>query len=296
MRTKHTNARKVAPHRRVLRHIHLWTVPHRDNQYHPHLIRSYGLLLLAVLVIGIQLSYNFVRTGHVLGQTTVVTPVGLLVDTNDKRVESGIAPLELDARLTEAAQAKAQDMITNQYWAHTSPSGVEPWRWIDESGYRYTDAGENLAKDFTSARATVAAWMDSPEHRETMLSADYRDVGFAAVSGELGRRPTTIVVALYATSASAVLGAQQTSAAALNYQLTPADRIGVALQSLTPAAITSLALIFVAATVAITAQIYRHKLPKIQRESWYRHHGALKATGLLSAAAIIVLLYGGGQI
>ena len=84
--------------------------------------------------------------------------------------------------------------------------------------------------------------------------------------------------------------------AAIDVTLTPAARIGIALQSLTPAAITSLALIFIATTVAVTAHFYRSKLPKQRRESWYKHHGAAKATGLLTMAAFIVLLYGGGQL
>ena len=47
--------------------------------------------------------------------------------------------------LQEAAEKKAQDMIENNYFAHTSPQGKTPWHWVEESGYDYRYAGENLA-------------------------------------------------------------------------------------------------------------------------------------------------------
>lgn len=257
------------------------------------------MAVLAV-AIGVQFGYNYTQTGSVLGRITTVTPTALLASTNDARAEQGLSPLRIDARLSEAALNKASDMFTRGYWSHDAPDGTEPWVWIDQAGYTYDRAGENLAKNFSTAGATVTAWMNSPAHRDNMLSAHYRDVGFAAMNGEMNGEPTTIVVAFYgeaATQGVAGVSVQRSvQESSVDKNLTLAARIGIALQSLTPAAITSIALLFVAATVAITAHFYRMKLPKNRRESWYKHHGVLKASGFLSVAAFIVMLYGGGQI
>ena len=48
-----------------------------------------------------------------------------------------------------AAQAKADDMATKGYFAHTSPDGKNSWYWFKQAGYTFTYAGENLALDFS---------------------------------------------------------------------------------------------------------------------------------------------------
>lgn len=286
--------------KRIRRRMHLWMVPHQHNHYRPHLVRRYGLLVVIAVAVGLQFGYNYTHTGSVLGRVTNVTPAGLLASTNDQRTAHSLTPLRINSQLTEAAAAKARDMLGQGYWDHNAPDGTEPWAWVDDSGYAYLMAGENLAKNFSTAEATVSAWMASSTHRDNVLNAAYRDVGFAIASGDLDGKSTTITVAFYgAPQQSLVAGAtsdRHINEALVDVGLTPAARIGIALQSLTPVALTSLALLFVAATVAVTAHVYRSKLPRYRRESWYKHHGIAKTTGLLSVAAFIVLLYGGGQL
>ncbi|OYX43364.1 hypothetical protein B7Y94_01480 [Candidatus Saccharibacteria bacterium 32-49-12] len=281
-------------------------VPKKENQYRPLLVRRYGLMLVIAAVIAMQFGYNFTQTGSVLGRVTTITTNGLLVETNDRRADVNAPSLKLNDQLSRAAMLKANDIIQNQYWDHVSPDGVEPWDWIDGTGYTYHEAGENLAKNFATAGGTVAGWMGSEDHRNNMLKASYSDVGFAVTTGELHGKPTTIVVALYAKPSkapglAAPSSPYKVSASSGNSDLETkplslASRIGIAIQSLTPAAITSVALLFVAATVATTAHAYRKKLPKRLQKTWYKDHGVIKASGLLTIAAFIVLLYGGGSL
>ncbi len=287
--------------KRTKKRLKLWLVPQRDNHYRPHLVRRYGIMAVLAVAIGLQFGYNYTHTGSVLGRVTTVTPAALLVSTNEQRRAEGLPALGLDEQLNEAARRKAQDMLQRDYWGHEAPDGTEPWVWIDESGYNYEKAGENLAKNFSSADATMAAWMASEPHRNNVLGAEYADVGFASVSGELEGEPATVIVAFYgAEPKGAIVAGVEDSRivreAPADVAITPAARIGVSLQSLTPAAVTSVALLFVATTVAVTAHLYRSKLPKNRRQTWRKQHGAIKASGLLSVAAFIVLLYGGGQI
>lgn len=283
----------------LIARLRLWFVPHKHNNYRPYLIRRYGLMAILSVAISMQLFYNFTQTGSVLGRVTNITPVALLAGTNGARADDGLSKLSINPSLSEAASSKARDMIDKGYWSHTSPDGKQPWYWIEQSGYNYQEAGENLAKNFSTARATIDAWMNSPTHRENMLKSSYTEVGFGIANGEVSGKPTTIVVAFYAepvTTSVAGLTTKTTSASEQGASLSMAAHIGIALQSLTPAAITSVALLFIATTVAITAHFYRSKLPKNLRESWYKHHGVAKASGLFAVTAFIVLIYGGGQI
>jgi hypothetical protein len=90
-------------------------------------------------------------------------------------------------------------MIKRDYWAHIAPDGKTPWAFINESGYKYRSAGENLAYGFDSSEQTVAGWMNSPSHRENMLKLDYKEVGFgiAYSNNYQGKGPETVVVAEY---------------------------------------------------------------------------------------------------
>ena len=144
----------------------------------------------------------------------------------------------------------------------------------------------------------MTAWLDSPEHKANVLKADYQDVGFAVVDGDMDGQPTSLVVALYGLSAeSAVAGAQKSVASAVpTGQANILAQFAVAIHSVTPAVVVSLALIALAIVAAALAHAYRRKLPKSLRQSWYRHHGLYKVAGLMSFGLVVILLYGGGQI
>ncbi|MBH1979917.1 CAP domain-containing protein [Candidatus Saccharibacteria bacterium] len=175
--------------RTTKRHVKMAMVPHRENQYKPHLIRRHGLLVICVVVLLVQLITNLNYFRNILGTENQVSVADLLVDTNTERQKAGLEPLTLDTRLSDAAYMKAKDMLANEYWSHSSPTGVQPWKWLGDADYNYSYAGENLARNFNSSRGVVSAWMASPSHRENILKKQYQDVGFATVDGTMDGRP-----------------------------------------------------------------------------------------------------------
>ena len=286
----------------IRRRIKLTFVPHHANQYQPHLTRRYGIAILLVGIIGAQLGYNVSTTGTVLGDTATISSDKLLSDTNIERAQNKLKPLVMDAKLSQAAFLKAKDMLARQYWAHNAPDGTTPWHWFEQANYNYSYAGENLAKNFHTADDITAAWMASPEHQANILGEHYTQVGFAAVDGVLSGKATTLVVALYGAPVNvatpSVVGA--TNAAVGNAaQAAPESlttRFSRALHALTPAAVGSIIAALIATLVALVAHAYRKKLPKPLRQSWYRHHGIIKAAGMASLCFVVIFLYSGGQI
>lgn len=113
---------------------------------------------------------------------------------NEERQKSGLAPLSVNTKLDQAARLKAQDMVLNDYFAHTSPAGISPWHWFSKSGYDYQLAGENLAIDFNDAQAVIKAWMNSPSHRANILNPNFSEIGVAIESGILNNRETVFCV------------------------------------------------------------------------------------------------------
>lgn len=168
-----------------------------------HLSRLGLFLILAVAVLiargsnpanAINLTYN---KQAVLAYATNMSINDLLAAANQSRAANGLAPLTLNAKLNNSAQMKAQDMITNNYWAHISPTGVQPWYWFQKAGYNYSAAGENLAYGFYTGYEVNAAWMNSTSHRDNILGS-YVDVGFGIASGpQYQGAENTVVVAHY---------------------------------------------------------------------------------------------------
>jgi len=134
----------------------------------------------------------------VLGYATNVSSSALVSLTNSARSNAGLPALTTNAKLIQAANAKAQDMMAKDYWAHTSPSGKQPWDFVLEAGYDYVHAGENLAYGFSTSSAVHNGWMGSSGHRANILSSNYKEVGIAVVdAADFQGDENTIIVAMY---------------------------------------------------------------------------------------------------
>ncbi|MGH7240972.1 MAG: CAP domain-containing protein [Candidatus Saccharimonadales bacterium] len=165
------------------------------------------LPVIGIVIAGILLSNVswLPGRGSVLGYATDMSVQELLDDTNQQRIGNGVAALGLNSLLDNAAQAKANDMAARDYWSHNTPDGQTPWTFITAAGYNYQLAGENLAYGFDTAADTLTGWMNSPEHRANILNGGYTEVGFGYINiaNYQSTGPETLVVAMYASPASA---------------------------------------------------------------------------------------------
>lgn len=168
----------------------------RTKEYH-RVYLPYLPLVVAVL-ISIVIS-GWRPTGNTLAYATNTSIGGLHSATNSQRSANGQPALALNSQLNSAAQAKANDMTSRNYWSHNTPEGQEPWIFVDAAGYKYLKAGENLAYGFTDSNGTVTGWMNSPTHKSNMLDAAFTEVGFGFANAENynSSGQQTVVVAMY---------------------------------------------------------------------------------------------------
>lgn len=171
-------------------------LPHPDTHKKAHLLSSKALLIyiLFFLILNFGVSKTSSINPRILGISTSITVTDLINLTNQERAKNGLNKLTENSDLDKAAQAKAQNMFQENYWAHYSPSGKDPWSFILAAGYKFAYAGENLAKNFHSASDVVQAWMNSPTHRENMVNPHYTDIGMAVATGTLQGEETVLVV------------------------------------------------------------------------------------------------------
>jgi len=184
--------------------LYHYLVPHEHNNHRARALHHESLFAYVLLLVIFNLSITRIhkQAPDILGYATDIRIEKLLEATNTKRQEQGLGQLSLNQTLSQAAQNKAADMFANGYWAHNSPQGKTPWDFILSAGYRYSLAGENLAKNFDTSAAVVDAWMASPTHRDNILKGGYTEVGFAIVNGVLLGEETTLVVQMFGTGTS----------------------------------------------------------------------------------------------
>lgn len=178
--------------------LHIFT-PRHTNNHRAKILHTSGVIFCIAFLLVFQLGLTLVHkvSPEVLGYASNISVGDLLNETNSRRSGAGLGQLSLNNELTNAAAGKASDMFTNQYWAHTSPQGQEPWAFITGAGYNYVFAGENLARDFGDSKSVVDAWINSPSHKENLLNSRFQDVGFAIVNGKYGDSETTLVVQMF---------------------------------------------------------------------------------------------------
>lgn len=180
-------------------------IPHEDNNYRARSLHTDFLGLYLVFALVLSLAFKQVGLNNVLGFATDITVDKLYQLTNTEREKNGLSTLTYNEKLSAAAAAKAQNMFSENYWAHYSPSGKTPWEFVIATGYQYEYAGENLAKNFLFSDGVVSAWMNSPTHRENILKRDYTEVGYAIVNGVLNGEQTTLVVQMFAKPTNSTL-------------------------------------------------------------------------------------------
>jgi uncharacterized protein YkwD len=123
----------------------------------------------------------------------------LLAGINAERANAGLPAYVLDAGLTKIARTRSQQLVDQNYFAHTDPFGYSMYvELLAYFGYTsYAWAGENLAvNNYSVADApaqAVQALMASPTHRANLLANDFFRIGIGEVTVADGRHFFTMI-------------------------------------------------------------------------------------------------------
>jgi uncharacterized protein YkwD len=103
---------------------------------------------------------------------------------NQRRASRGLAPLKVDARLAQAAEAHSADMLRHGYFAHDDARGT--WDARIRRYVKRSEVGEILSfgsGEYATPAGMVQTWMQSPEHRTIILTPEFRRVGLGVATG-----------------------------------------------------------------------------------------------------------------
>ncbi|WP_318618198.1 S-layer homology domain-containing protein [Sporosarcina sp. YIM B06819] len=105
---------------------------------------------------------------------------------NEQRTQLSVTALTHDKELSKVAQAKAQDMANNNYFAHSSPTYGSTSQLLDTFNYKWTAYGENIAKGQLTPEEVVKDWMDSPTHRANIINNKFTHIGTGSATDATG--------------------------------------------------------------------------------------------------------------
>lgn len=176
-------------------------IPHVGNDHRPHILRDSSIRNIVIIVIFLEiltfLIPNLTHINMTKGMAAVL-PAVLADLTNQERQSQNLSILTISPILNEAAQMKATDMATKSYFAHTSPEGKTPWYWLEQVGYQYQYAGENLAVNFSDSKDVTDAWMASPTHKANIVKGNYTEIGTGVANGMYEGKEAIFVAQVYA--------------------------------------------------------------------------------------------------
>jgi len=109
---------------------------------------------------------------------------------NRERARHGLPRLRENPLLRRAAERHTDNMVSERFFDHTSPSGSTMLERIRRTGYtkraRSWALGENIAwgsGSFATAAQIHRSWMKSPGHRANILQRSFREIGIGIGSG-----------------------------------------------------------------------------------------------------------------
>jgi len=101
---------------------------------------------------------------------------------NQERQKQGVKELSLDQGLTIVGREHCEDMFKRGYFSHNTPEGLSPFDRMAKNDISFTYAGENLALA-PNVDLAMQGLMQSPGHRENILSTDFGKIGIGVIDG-----------------------------------------------------------------------------------------------------------------
>jgi uncharacterized protein YkwD len=91
--------------------------------------------------------------------------------------------LTMDPALRCSARKHSADMAARNFFDHTNPSGEDPFVRMQQAGYSFQAAGENIAAGSPDAAGTMQQWMDSDGHCTNIMSPNFTEIGVGYSTG-----------------------------------------------------------------------------------------------------------------
>lgn len=166
---------------RVFAGIGNWYVVQVDGDYVGVVSKQYIKPIYPSVDITTKTQNNTVENNKTTNSNLSVDEKEVFDLINKQRTNNGLTALKIDDEVQRVAKIKAQDMVNNSYFSHTSPTYGSPFDMLKSFKVSYKTAGENIAGNPSNSGA-VTAWMNSSGHKANILNSSFNYTGIGVVS------------------------------------------------------------------------------------------------------------------
>ena len=166
---------------------------------------SAAIALFAVLTLALAAPASPSSVTKIERRATLEASV--VREMNRVRATHGLEPLTVSPSLRTAARDHSRSMLQSGFFSHDSADGTafsdRIRRHYTNRGWRFWSVGEALLASQTQtidAKQVVEDWLESPPHREIILSTTWKDAGIGALyaptaPNDYGGAATVVVTA-----------------------------------------------------------------------------------------------------
>lgn len=113
---------------------------------------------------------------------------------NNTRAANGAGAVAFDARLGQAAQSHADDMLRQNYLSHDGKNGSTVGTRVRAAGYNWTAVAENIAQGQQTEESVMQSWTNSSGHHRNNINPTYEHFGLGK-AGSGGDKRWVLVLA-----------------------------------------------------------------------------------------------------
>jgi uncharacterized protein YkwD len=173
-----------------------------DQDRQPAAFRRFAAMLavaFAITAIGLLVAPSPAAAWS-SGEFSSASEKQLVTLTNQSRAAAGLKALKVDSKLTAIARSRSKDMIVRNYFSHDiPPSGKQVFSILDDKGYCYKVAGENIGwnnyPDNVATKTIHQLFMSSSGHRANILGKRWDVIGIGAYEGPNDKKMWTVLFA-----------------------------------------------------------------------------------------------------
>lgn len=104
---------------------------------------------------------------------------------NALRADRGVPGLSYSLQLEAAARAHAEDMAQAGFFSHTGSDGSNLGERVRNTGYRWCNVAENIAKGQRDLKQVMQSWQASRGHRKNMLNRKMTEFALYQAPGHI---------------------------------------------------------------------------------------------------------------
>jgi uncharacterized protein YkwD len=143
----------------------------------------WAAILFVAIVLSSCASISSLFAKPVVPLSLTEMEVAVLQQINQIRQQQGIPTLQPNPTLAQVARNYSQQMVSQNFFSHTDPSGNEAVQRVYGAGIEFELVGENLYKSVAApdpVKDAVEGWMESPGHRANVMRSVFTETGVGA--------------------------------------------------------------------------------------------------------------------